>query len=393
MRRRWSPHASPHGVMNILLVTGIFPPDIGGPATYVPFIAAGLESRGHDIRVITWADAIGAPDGVLPYPVIRIRRRASRLIRGIRTLWLIARHGASADVLFVCGLDFYAALANVFIGKPLVIRIVGDLAWERSVALRLCQQDFETFQRARHALGVRFLQRLQRWWLRRADFIIVPSRYLLQWVTTRNVSRDRIAVIHNAVEEDRSGEAQRAALGTGVNLITAGRLIPLKRIDEIIAAVAELDGVGLVVVGEGAERRALEQLASKLQIRERVLFAGQLDNRDLRRLMKGCDIFVLNSVHEGFPFALLEAMSTGLPVVANPVGGIPEIVENGSNGLLVDAATGGLVSALRRLVECEELRRRLGENARAFIRSRFDPQVMLDRTEELLTRARMSEHA
>jgi glycosyltransferase involved in cell wall biosynthesis len=150
--------------VRILIVTGIFPPDIGGPATYVPQIAEGLAQRGHAVTVVTLSDRFDHEDGVYPFRVIRLPRRAFKPWRMGRTVLVLLRLGRRADVLFVNGLALESALANFVLRKPLVMKVVGDLAWERATGRGWTADDFEAFQRRRYGLRIELLKALRPWW-------------------------------------------------------------------------------------------------------------------------------------------------------------------------------------------------------------------------------------
>ncbi|MER3407672.1 MAG: hypothetical protein C4292_02475, partial [Nitrososphaera sp.] len=136
--------------MRVLIVTGIFPPDIGGPATYVPQIAEGLAQRGHTVTVLTLSDRLDHPDAGYSYRVVRLPRGMFKPLRMLVTIGAIVRLGRKADVLFVNGLALESALANFLLRKPLVMKVVGDLAWERATARGWTSDDFETFQQKRY---------------------------------------------------------------------------------------------------------------------------------------------------------------------------------------------------------------------------------------------------
>ena len=118
--------------MNLLMITGIFPPDIGGPATYVPTMAGELVKRGHKITVVTLSDSLDHDDHSYIFPVRRIRRGLFKPLRLLLTVLRILRDGRNAQVLYVNGLYLEAVIANYLLRKPMVQKIVGDWAWERS---------------------------------------------------------------------------------------------------------------------------------------------------------------------------------------------------------------------------------------------------------------------
>ena len=382
--------------MNVLIITGIFPPDIGGPATSVPCVAQALTGRGHEVIVITLSDSASSL-GQYPFRVVRLRRGRFKPLRFLHTVISLVRHGRRADVLFVNGLFLESVLANFLLRKPLVQKIVGDWAWERACNKGWIVENFEDFQKARYALKVKMLKALRTFWVRRADKIIVPSRYLARWVASWNVPQQKLVVVYNSVEPNSpiSGESRSAANSgltffpggevKGVTMVTVGRLVRWKQVDKIIAAMDKLPVAGLVVIGDGPERSCLEKITRELDLEGRVFFAGQRSKEETLSLVAKCDLFVLNSTYEGLPHVVIEAMSVGLPVVATAVGGTPEVVSDGENGLLIPPTSNGeITTALLRLASSSEERRRLAKGALQTV-ERFQISKMIEATEAVLT--------
>jgi len=370
--------------VRILIVTGIFPPDIGGPATYVPQIAEGLAQRGHAVTVVTLSDRLDHEDGGYPFRVIRLPRRAFRPWRMGRTVLVLLRLGRRADVLFVNGLALESALANFVLRKPLVMKVVGDLAWERATGRGWTADDFEAFQRRRYGLRIELLKALRSWWTRRADRVIVPSRYLARWVVGWGVPAEKIVVIYNAVEPVDGVEPLPVPLRTPVKAVTVGRLVPWKQVNGLLEALTEVPELGLMVVGDGPERPRLERRARELGVQDRVYFAGRRPKKEALGLMAACDLFVLNSAYEGLPHVVLEAMALGLPVVATAAGGTPEVVRDGETGVLVPGRYATLGASLSALARDPALRRRLGRAARQWVGERLSAANMIRLTEETL---------
>jgi glycosyltransferase involved in cell wall biosynthesis len=304
--------------------------------------------------------------------------------RWLRTVAQIIRLGQKAHVLFVNGLFMEAAVANLWLRKPMVQKVVGDMAWEQATNRGWVREGFEDFQEKRYGFKVMLLKALRGWWTRQADRVIVPSCYLGRWVTQWGISEDRLSVIYNALEPMNDVQAASVPLPTLMNVATASRLIPLKRIDKVIEAIAQCEGVGLVIIGDGPERRPLEKAAGASGLDGRVYFAGQRSKREALSLMAACDLLVLNSTHEAFPHVILEAMSLGLPVIATTVGGTPEIIQDGENGrLIAPDATGALTDVLLKLVSSHAERQRLVFGAQRTI-AQFNLDHMVLETEAVL---------
>jgi glycosyltransferase involved in cell wall biosynthesis len=369
--------------IHVLIVTGIFPPDIGGPATYVPVMARELTRRGHGVSVVTLSEHCRHDDSSYPFAVKRIRRGLFKPRRFGATIAAILREGRRAQVLYVNGLYPEALLANLFLRKPLVQKIVGDWAWERATNKGWVKETFDEFQQSAHGTRARLLKLLRAFCTRRADVVIVPSHYLRRAVVGWGVSQRKTTVIYNAVDF-ASAPPSAIPLAAGIKLITVGRLVPWKRVDLLIESLAECAGTGLVIVGDGPERQRLEELARARKLEERVYFAGQRSQQETVGIMAACDLFVLNSTYEGFPHVVLEAMNAGLPVVATAVGGTPELVRDGENGRLIDPWAGATLSqALMDLVSSAERRRRLASAARQTLQL-FQRAVMVEKTELVL---------
>lgn len=186
-------------------------------------------------------------------------------------------------------------------------------------------------------------------------------------------------VIYNGVDTirftpARAPEADRADLGLRADLrwwICVAQCEAPKGICELYTAFRQLEGAGLIVIGEGSLRSWLQESAERDRIGSRLVTPGRIGRDDVARYLRAAHAFVLPSHGEGVPNAMLEAMATGLPVVATRVGGIPEIVTDGEDGLLVpprDAQS--LTASMRRLFETPGLAYRLGAAA-ASIRNRL----------------------
>jgi glycosyltransferase involved in cell wall biosynthesis len=322
----------------ILIVTGIFPPDIGGPATYVPKIATHLAGQGHKVTVITFSDIEDRTEAHYLFRLIRIKRSMFKPLRWIFTILRILQFGYRADMLYVNGLQLESAQANLLMRKPMVMKVVGDVAWERSVGKGWSEESFERFQLTKHNNILVMLQiNFRTWWTKQAHKIITPSNYLAKTIAAWGVPIQRLNVIRNAVHIPTNIDDTHIALRKNCKtiLVTVGRLIPLKQVDKLLDALVTLEHMGLVVVGEGAERSRLEAKARDLEIIERVSFFGSKNHEETLAIINACDILVLYSTHEGLPHVVIEAMMLGKRIVASSVGGTPELLEGYAPGRLV----------------------------------------------------------
>ncbi len=371
--------------MRVLIVTGIYPPDIGGPATYVPRIADALEDAGHHAEVVTLADAPRAA-AADPWTVHRVPRGRMLPLRVLSTVTSIAVRARRADVVFVNGLALEATLAALLVRRPVVMKVVGDLAWERSINLGWTDAPFEYFQTARLGRRVERMKRLRSWWTRRADAVVVPSRFLARIVVGWGVADDRVRVIANAAPDVGPREGgRRPDVAAPVVAVTVGRLVAWKRVAAILDALESVPELGLVVVGDGDERSSLEARVRRGGLSDRVVFVGDRGRSATLDLMAACDFLVLASSYEGLPHVVLEAAALGLPTVATAAGGTPEAIVDGDTGVLVPVGDGpGLVRGLHRMASDAGWRQALGESARERA-LRFSWQRTAEETLALLT--------
>lgn len=377
--------------MNILIITGIFPPDIGGPATYVPLIAQALVEHGHQVRIITLSDAVPAGDSACSFPVLRIPRSRWYPLRWLKTVGTIIRHGRDVDVLFVNGLALEAVVANHILRKPLVQKIVGDLAWERMRTAGVTTDTLEFFQSKKYSLRVELLKKLRSFWSRSSTALIAPSRYLKNIITGWGIPASKIQVIYNAVRvPERAPELPamlRQLTGRGRIIVSIGRLVPWKGFEDIIRIAKILPDVQVCIIGEGPQRGDLERLIIEQGLSSRVHLIGACSRIEVFEYLRNSDLFVLNSLYEGLPHIVLEAMSVGVPVIATDTGGTGELVQDRYNGLLVRTAERAMLDhAVRLVLGDRNLRDRLVAGGYVTL-EKFNWTGLVAQTESLLAAA------
>ena len=318
----------------LFVASGIFHPEPGGPATYLKTILPALQDAGWQLRVQTFGEPHA---GDYPYPVTRIARSRYPL-RQARYALASRKHLSWADLVFSHSLDL------PFLGardQPRVIKIVGDQAWERCHRRGWIPADLgiDEFQSYPGDWRVRWQKASRSRQLAAMDAIIVPSQYLKRVVVSWGVDPARTHVIYNALPPKIALNESRAEIRSQLNwddrptLITVARLQRWKGIDHLIAALRQLTDMRLVVVGDGPDRSRLAQLAEPLG--DRVIFTGQLAQAQVHRLIRAADGLALYSGYEGLSHTLLESLRLGTPVLASDVGGNPEVVRPGFNGVLV----------------------------------------------------------
>lgn len=371
--------------MRIFVASGIFHPEPGGPASYLYRLLPELQARGHVVRVLTFGDG---PAAGYPYSLRRVPRRALplRWAQYARAAWDEMRR---ADGVFLNSLGLPLIGGG---GVPRVLKVVGDLAWERAVNKGWIAptEDVDAFQGGRYPWRVRLLQAQRAREVRRADRVIVPSRYLRDMVIGWGAPPERVHVIYNALppgaQTVRLTQAEaRAALGLGAGplLLTAARLVSWKGIDPLIRALPAVPKAHLLVAGEGPDEARLRALAAAEEAGGRVTFLGRVPRERLALYFRAADFTVLYSGYEGLSHVLLESLQAGTPLIASDKGGNPEIVAHGVNGLLVPYPdTAALAAALRDALS-GETRARLAAQTGAGL-ERFAWETLVAQTAALL---------
>lgn len=221
-------------------------------------------------------------------------------------------------------------------------------------------------------------------------------RYLID---VEKLPEERVHLIYNGVDatlyhpataEER--DAARRLLGVpdaGLVMMAVGSLKPIKGFDLLIRSAAPVlrarPDARLVLVGDGVDRGALHTLAAEQGIGAQVVFAGLRDDVDV--VLRAADVLALSSRTEALPTVVIEAMATGLPVVATRVGGVPELVEPERSAILVPANDeDALRAALERVADAPQLRRTMGARGRAIVESRFRLERMCEERETLFER-------
>ena len=227
------------------------------------------------------------------------------------------------------------------------------------------------------------------------DRIVVVAEFLKRNLVHKEwINPEIISTIYNGIdgdqfsrEFDREGIIKELSVSPAANLIgIVARLDPIKNHRCLIKAMKKVSTIFsdavLLVIGDGPLREELEELVTEEQLQDNILFLGT--RNDIPRLLSMLDIFVLCSLSEGLPLTILEAMAAGKPIVASAVGGIPEVIDHGIDGILIPSDDSDrLAEAISELLHDDKKRDDMGEKARKKFEERFTIQTMVERYEEL----------
>ena len=319
--------------MNILITVGIFPPDIGGPASFVPKISDFLIENGHNVKIICLSEVgnIHTEDNL---DVIRVKRSNNLPIRWIKTIYQIVKNGRRSDLIFVNGLGLESAIANLILQKQLIRKIVGDPVWERAYNKKRTTESFDDFQNNKHSFLIEVQKLLRNWSINSAEIVITPSDHLKSFVSGIGYSK-KILKINNGVNITDINRANESK--ADINLIIISRLVVQKNINIVIEAMKLLDNknLKLSIIGEGGEFSKLESAIHDLNLQNQVQLLGKIDNNKISQFLLTADIFIQASDYEGLPHSVLEAINYEVPILSTETGGCKDLLNDGERGFII----------------------------------------------------------
>jgi glycosyltransferase involved in cell wall biosynthesis len=360
--------------MKVLVVSGIWPPDVGGPASHAPEVAEWLRARGHEVEAVVTAAATPAQEA---YPVRWVDRALPPGVRHAAALQLIAARARRADVVYSTGMFGRSSLGTLLARTPVVLKLTADPAFERARRRGLVGGEVDDFQGGGGGPVASVLRRARDAAVGRAAHVVCPSAFMRDLVVSWGVPPDRVDVLPNPAPQ--VADAVPYDVGAHPVLAFAGRLTAQKDLGVALTALRELPGVRLLVAGDGPERTRLEAAAG-----ESVEFLGPLPRAAVLGLLRAADAAILTSAWENFPHGVVEALAVGTPVIATRTGGVAEIVRDGENGLLVEPGdAAAFASAVRRYLDDDALSARLRAAAAPSV-AQYDADAVYARLEAIL---------
>ncbi|MBU6430867.1 MAG: glycosyltransferase family 4 protein [Patescibacteria group bacterium] len=360
--------------MKILIATGIYPPDIGGPATYSKFLYDELPKRGHSVEALSFGEV----------------RELPKIIRHIIYFFKVLNRARKCDIIFAqdpVSVGLPAMLASKILRKKFLIRVAGDYAWEQAVQRFAVREGIDKFQFKRYGLKLELLRLIQKFVIRRAGKVITPSHYFNKIVSGWIGGGDKVETIYNGINLSRDNATVRRSNNSKFKkIISAGRLVPWKGFVTLIKIMNNLPEWRLVIAGDGPMKDELNNLIISLGLEDKVKLAGALPREELLSELRTSDLFILNTSFESFSFQTVEAMNMGAPVIATNIGNLKEIVEDGKDGILIDPDNEGqILSAIKKIAEDENFRDSIVQNAKKKS-ERFSIEKTLDNLIEVMAK-------
>ena len=306
--------------MKVILATGIYPPAIGGPATYVAELGKRLVENGCEVTVITYGDDVPAHDSL---QVIRVSKKGGPTARWSRYAATLRKHGAQADIIY--------AFSSVSVGVPLILsrlrgprkilRLGGDFLWER-------------FTDRGGMLGLKEWYARGFWFHSVMNGILKTFDHIVFSTDFEEELYDRFyrqlplhSVIENALP---AGEPILHQRHQPLKLLFLGRFVAFKNIAALLTALCDLPDMTLTIVGSGPLESALRAQIEESGLQTRVMFQPPVAGRKKQMLFLEHDLLVLPSLTEISPNAALEARASGLPVLLTEETGLSRSLVDGA---------------------------------------------------------------
>ena len=378
--------------MKICIISIDSIPNIGGIAAHVHELSKALVKRGNEVHVITSKRDFSAPgfeeiDGVNIYRIFFPWKRS----KIIKLLYLPVYIGFSCLRLRIL---IKSKRIEIVHSHNIPDAFIGISALEiPRVETEHSSWFLESIDNGKY---VSFCK----WLFNRSDFIIGPSKELTEYFIKIGIKPYKVCLISNGVDpnkfsckEDIAALRRKYDVDPDEKIVLCPRRLEPKNgviylMESIPYIIEKYKAVKFLIVGDGSDMNRLEDYAAKMNISNRVIFAGRVQNSDMPAYYQVSDIVVLPSLREATSIAGLEAMASSKPLVGTNIGGIPEIITDGEQGILVPPRDPEMMAqAIFFLLNNDRERIRLGTNARHRIESDFSWDFISGKTIELYKKA------
>jgi len=330
-------------IHRILIATGIFPPDIGGPATQIDAFCQELLKNNFEVVVLTFGEKNNFQ---YPYKVIKVSSNFLKPIRSVIYFLKLFYLALNNDLIYATDLytaGFSSFLVKNILRKKMIVRFAGDSAWELAQSKYGVKDDIILFQKKKYSASIEFKKFIRKLILINANGIVAVSNFMKELAVLIGAREERIKVVYNSVDfENKMATILKTPVISAEvkTIITAGRLVPWKNIDVFFYILPDLikkyKQVNFLIIGIGPEESRLRNLAKELKLENYIKFLGKIPQQEMISRLSLADAFVLNTNYEGLSHVLLEALAAGVPVITTKVGGNPEVIQDGQSGILVD---------------------------------------------------------
>ena len=375
------------------MTVGIFPPDIGGPATFVPNIAKYFQDElNYEIDVLTLSDSknLNINDD---FSVKRIDRNLPIIFRWLKTIFTIYKMGVNKDLIFVNGLGTETTIANIFLKKKIIRKIVGDPVWERAYNKGKVSENFDEFQVRNYGLSISLQKKVRSFSIKNSDLVITPSQHLKNFILNLGF-KNKIETVNNGITIPE--ESTKKFTNDQTNITIVSRLVTHKNIEKIIEAISDLNNplIKLNIIGDGPELNQLQSIALRSDQKENIIFHGKLHRDDINNIFLNSDIYIQASNYEGLPHSLLEAMSYGIPILCTPVGECKELLGNEDRGYKLDlpVSKDNIKSKIKEIISQKNTATKKGEEGKLFVSEKYNLPNTFNLYKNLFTKLLEEDH-
>lgn len=312
--------------LKVLIASGVYPPDIGGPATYAEKLSQELKKLNCEVKIITYGLRTDKQ-----VDVIFIDKTKNIFLRYFCFFWQAAKLAAGTDIVYALDLisaGLPAVMAAKFRSKKIVFRTGGDFLWEKAWRNGWTEVSLSRYYEGKKTVREKFLIYFCRWLLKKIDLIIFSTRLQADiYEKYYGVAPLKTKILINALPAIKAVPDQSFK----DSIIFAGRLIKLKNLERLIKTFAEIKSphINLLLFGRGPEEEKLRQLIIDLKVGDKIELKGAIEHEKLMAVIAGCRFFILPSLTEISPNLALECVSLAKPLILTRENGLAgEITEH-----------------------------------------------------------------
>ena len=351
----------------VLLISSIYPPQVGGPAIFTSRFRNWLVENHISTSVISY----NLEEINISETVNFVSLKQNRLKAFIKFVYLVKLYSDKHTLILSNGAFLETYLACFLTRRKYVTKIPGDQVWEFSVNRGWTSSSIEKFQDERLNLAQRILRFFLNIAYKNSSLVIVPSQQLANFVEKWGVPKPKIKLIYNCVDPKQFKNLQIDK--KDYDIITVCRLVPWKGLKELVSCAIELN-LRLAIIGDGPLLNELSNFAQKSQ--SSIKFLGRINNEEVRNLLNNSRIFVLNSSYEATSYAIIEAKMCGLPVIAKKSDGSTTLIQDSIDGFIVEPnATKSLKACISKLNINEKTINSFGSEGRKDALKRFNQEI------------------
>lgn len=311
--------------LKILIATGVYPPEIGGPATYVFNLARELVKDGQEVKILSYGHKTSEPEAGLS--VQKVGRNGGALARYLAYFIALRKLAPWSNLIYahdLISVGLPAALVKILNPRlKLVVRLGGDFLWEKAYNNRWTERPLTSYYEIPKNFKEKVYLAIYRFVLKRVDLLIFSTTWQKSIYEKYFPQTKFKSVIIKNTFPDVLGVASQPAVANK-NMLFAGRLIRLKNLERLIAAMQEINGLNLQIIGEGPAKSKLEAKVQELGLSSKVFFKETISAQELKNEILKSYLVICPSISDVAPNIALEAIKLGRPLLLTKETGLYE---------------------------------------------------------------------